>query len=60
MELVRLVSLNFSEARKIRARQQKNTMTEHYDEDGYLCFDPKELQTYKPRKSGRKPKGMVK
>ena len=60
MELVRLVSLELSEARKIRERQKIGTMTEHYDEDGYLCFDPKELQTYKPRKCGRKPKGMVK
>ena len=59
MELVRLVSLTYSEARKIRARQRTKTMTEYFDEDGYLCFDPKELQTYKPLKSGRKPKGKV-
>lgn len=54
--LVRLISLLKKDAVKIRSRQLSGTMTEYYDDEKYLCFDDKELKTWKPRKRGRKPK----
>lgn len=56
--LVRLISLPRKDASKIRDRQLKGTMTEYYDDEKYLCFDDQELKRWKPRKSGRKPKGV--
>lgn len=53
----RLIELTHEQARKIRARQLAGTMTELYDEEKYLCFDEKELEKWKPKKVGRKPKG---
>jgi hypothetical protein len=55
-KLKRLIDLEHRQMRTIRARQNAGTMTKHLDKYGYLCFDEDELKTYKPRKSGRKPK----
>lgn len=56
--LVRLASLSRRESCKIRSRQMKGTMAVYYDDEKYLCFDDQELKRWKPRKSGRKPKGV--
>ena len=55
MALKRLIELTREEASKIRARQKAKTMGEYYDSEQYLCFETKELETYRPRKSGRPP-----
>lgn len=55
-KLKRLADLEHGKRRTIQARQDAGTMTRHIDKYGYLCFDEDELKTYKPRKSGRKPK----
>ena len=55
MALKRLIELTREEASKIRARQKAKTMGEYYDSEQYLCYETKELETYRPRKSGRPP-----
>lgn len=56
MQLVRLVNLTKSQANKIRERQKKGTMAEHFDSENYLCFDQQEFDNWKPKKVGRKAK----
>lgn len=56
--LIRLMSLTHKEASKIRDRQKKGTMKSYYDDELYLCYDDEELKNWKPRKNGRKPKGL--
>ena len=52
--LKRVVDLpTVTEAKKIYDRLKKGTMTYYEDEQGYAMFDENELETYKPRKSGR-------
>lgn len=58
MTLKRLISLSHTEATRIRNRQIVGTMTEFYDDDGYLCYDEDDLNGYKPRKRGRRPRGF--
>ena len=53
MAIVRLNGLSHNEREKIRKRQFAGTMTEHYDKQGFLCYDDSELLTYQPRKKGR-------
>lgn len=45
-----------TDARKIRARQKNGTMTEIYDDDGFICYDVDEYNSWKPKKRGRKAK----
>jgi len=52
--LNRLVNLTKSDAVKIRRRQIRGSMKEHYDEELYLCYDTTELEMWKPNKVGRK------
>lgn len=52
----RLVCLDLAEARKIRGRQLRGSMTELYDDENYLCYDEEELKNWTPLKCGRKPK----
>lgn len=52
----RLVCLDLAEARKIRGRQLRGSMTELYDEEDYLCYDEEELKNWSPKKRGRKVK----
>lgn len=55
--LKRVVDLpTVTEAKKIYDRLRKGTMTYYEDEQGYAMFDDNELETYKPRKSGRPTK----
>jgi hypothetical protein len=56
MKLKRVIDLDYNEAKKIYARQHAGTMKTYYDDNLYACFDEDELETYKPRKSGRPPK----
>lgn len=56
--LKRLISLSRKDANKIRDRQLKGTMNEYFDDELYLCYDDEELENWKPRKNGRKPKGL--
>ena len=53
-DLERLINLNSTEAKKIRARQKAGTMSVYYDKEKYICYSKKELNVYKPRKKGRK------
>ena len=53
VEKVRLSTLSHSERERIRRRQVHGTMTDLVDAEGYICYDPKELENWKPRKSGR-------
>ena len=53
MEKVRLSSLTHSERVRIRKRQMKGTMSDLVDEEGYICYDPNELESWKPKKAGR-------
>lgn len=55
MTLVRLRDLYTVDAQKIRSRQKKQTMSEYFDEEGYLCFSQEEYDAWKPKKVGRKP-----
>ena len=52
----RVFSLPPSEARKIRGRQQRGSMSVIYDDECYLCFDVEEYANWKPLKRGRKTK----
>ena len=56
----RVIELTHSEACKIRARQRAGTMNEYFDDEKYLCYETDELDTYKPRKTGRPLKSRVK
>ena len=51
----RVFDLDSSEARKVRARQKKGTMSEIYDDNRYLCYDVGEYENWTPKKPGRKP-----
>ena len=53
MAIIRLNWVSKNEREKIRKRQLAGTMTEYYDQQGFLCYDENELLTYKPRKKGR-------
>lgn len=53
MAIKRLCDCKHSFSQKIRARQKSGTMTEYYDDEGYVCFDEDELEIYKPKKKGR-------
>lgn len=52
-EKVRLSTLSHSERERIRRRQMKGTMSDLVDAEGYICYNPKELIAWKPRKAGR-------
>lgn len=58
MELIRLNSLPRNEYHRIRRRQRVGTMKSYLDEDGYVCCDKEELDNYKPKKNGRRPKDI--
>ena len=53
IEKVRLSTLTHSERERIRRRQMKGTMSDLVDSEGYICYDPKELEQWKPKKHGR-------
>lgn len=55
LKLIRLSSLSKTEAARIRYRQRHGTMTEHYDADGYICYDAIEFEHWRPKKGGRPP-----
>lgn len=55
MALKRMSSLSKKVYAKYRERQLSGTMTEIYDNEGYLCYDEDEVKNYKPRKRGRPP-----
>ena len=52
----RVFSLPPSEARKIRARQLRGSMSIVHDKESYLCYYVDEYENWKPKKRGRKPK----
>lgn len=54
-KLKRLTSCSTTDYRAIRARQRRGTLSEYYDEQGYVCYDENELKDWKPAKRGRKP-----
>lgn len=56
----RLINLTKTDAVKIRARQKAGSMSELYDEDGYLCYSKEELEKWESKKKGRKPVRVAK
>ena len=52
----RVFSLPPSEARKIRARQLRGSMSIVHDKESYLCYYVDEYENWKPKKRGRKSK----
>lgn len=58
MKLKRVIDLpTATDSKRIYARLSQGTMTYYEDEEGYAMFDEDELASYKPKKSGRPPKG---
>lgn len=57
MRLKRVADMSAREATKIYARIKAGTMKYYLDDIGYTLFDEDELANYKPKKSGRPPKG---
>ena len=53
MKKVRLSTLPHNKMVMIRRRQINGTMSDLVDGEGYICYDPDELASWKPRKSGR-------
>lgn len=56
MQLKRMKDLPRNTYSKYRERQLAGSMSEYYDDDGYLLYDEDEVETYKPKKRGRPTK----
>ena len=50
----RVFSLPPAEARKIRGRQLRGSMSTVYDKESYLCYYVDEYENWEPKKRGRK------
>ena len=54
--LKRLNELTRKERNRLTMRMKRGILKKYIDEEGYLCYKEEELNTWQPRKAGRKIK----